>query len=157
MPPKYVNLEKFEATRRDRTIEGEVGIWMKIQCTGVRLLVMAATDANPAYVDLMPKMQAELRRLEGAGAGKDELDAVRARYYTRMFVRDWKDVPAAAGGGEAKFSVEACTEYLAYSHDSLAELAETVFEPKRFRMALANDTVEELKNLSDGTAPGEST
>ena len=156
MPPKYVNTAKFEATRRDRHIEGEVGIWMKVQCTGVRLLVLAATDANPAFVDLFPKMQAELRRLEGVGADKDEIDTVRARYYTRMFVRDWGDVEAA-DGGPARFSVDACTEYLAYSHDSATELAETVFETRRFRMALAQQTVEDLKAFSDGTAPGEST
>ncbi len=142
---KFIDTAKFAETRRDRHIEGTDGIWMKVQCTGVRLLVLAATDANPAFVDLFPKMNAELRRLEGAGAEKEELDVCRARYYARMFVRDWKDVPAA-DGGDAKFSVDACTEYLAFSHDSMTELAETVFETRRFRMALAQDTVEDLKN-----------
>jgi hypothetical protein len=145
MDSKLIDTTKFAALRRDRTIEGETGLWMKITDSEARLLVLAATDANPAYVELFPKMQAELRRLEGVGAEKEELAAVRARYYARMFVRDWKNVPAPDGSA-APFSQEAAAQFLAFADDAIQDLAVTCFEHRNFRMARAKETVEDVKN-----------
>ncbi len=144
MESKLIDTSGLEGLKRDRKIEGETGIWMKVPDTEMRLLTLAATDANPAFVDLWPKMQAELRRLEGVGADKEEIARVRARYYARMFLRDWKGV-LAAGGGEAAFSTEAATELLVLD-DVITSLAETVFETRHFRMARAKEITEDLKN-----------
>lgn len=150
METKHIDSTALAGLRRDRTIEGETGIWMKVSGTKIHLLTLAATDANPAFVDLFPKMQAELRRLDGVGAEKAEIEAVRARYYVRMFLRDWKGVPAARvdgrPAGQAPWGQEAAAEFLVYCDDAMNELAETVFEPRRFRLALAKEITEDLKN-----------
>lgn len=144
MESKHIDLSGMAGLKRDRTIEGETGIWMKVPDTDMRLLTLAGTDANPAFVDLWPKMQSELRRLDGAGADKDEIAKVRARYYARMFLRGWKGVPGA-NGGEAVFSTDAAAELLAVD-DVLQALAECVFETRNFRMARAKEITEDLKN-----------
>ena len=144
METKHIDSVALASLYRDRTTEGETGIWGKVPDTAMRLLVLAATDANPAFVDLWPKMQAELRRLEGVDTPKEDIAAIRARYYARMFVRDFKGVPAA-GGGLVAFSQAAAAELLG-ADDVIQWLAETVFETRRFRMALAQETTEDIKN-----------
>lgn len=139
-----IDTTKLATLKRDRHIEGDAGIWMKVPETEIRLLTLAATDANPAFVDLWPKMQAELRRLEGVGATKSEIAVVRAGYYARMFLRGFKNVPAV-DGGEVPFSQPAAVELLLVD-DILQVLAETVFETRNFRMARARETTEDLKN-----------
>jgi hypothetical protein len=145
METKYVDAAALAPLKRDREIEGTTGIWLKVTDSEQRLLVLAGTDANPAFVDLWPKMQAELRRLEGVGTDKEEIRRVRCRYYARMFMRDWKNVPAP-GGGDAAFSIDAAAEYLFHADDALDDIANNVFETRKFRLARAKETTEDIKN-----------
>ena len=144
--PKLIDITSLDRLRRDRHVEGTQGIWIRVPNSEIRLHVVAATDANPAFVEFWDKMQAELRRLDGVGATKEELQAVRARYYARMFVRGFRNVPGT-DGKDAEFSQEAATEMLTYIDDALIELAEKVFEHRNFRFANAERTIADLKDL----------
>ena len=137
---------------RDRKIEGEVGINLKIK-EGIILLVRAASDANPLWKAKAPKALREIARLRNNGATDAVLNGKIAELYADTLVFGWhggqqEDGTLLPGGpimnGQiVPFSRDACVGFLTIADDAIDALWSYCRDTQNFREARNTAVVDE--------------
>jgi hypothetical protein len=134
--------DNIDALQRKRDIEAE---GTELGLPGdIKLIVRAATDANPSWRAASAGIMNELRRLRNARADNDRVRAYLAPLYARHLVKDWSGVKS--DGVEVPFSVEACTAFLLAADDAYAAIDELVYDTKNFRSAKITALIDDLGN-----------
>ena len=140
--------------KRDRDIEGRIGIDIKIDST-IFLTVRAASDANAAWKDKAPKVLKEIKRLDNAGAPDDVIKRKFAELYADTLIMGWHGGqdedgrpkpggPCDENGDPVPFSRDACVDFLLFADDAVRKLEEYVYETGNFRAARAEGLVDTL-------------
>lgn len=140
--------------KRDLKIEGETGTELGLE-GGVTLIVLAATDANPAWKAKRGPAGAELNRLRNAHADQKALRARTIALYVDAIVIGWYYVDAAekrhAGpldreGNAIPFTKEACRAFLETFDDAFAAVEAVIYDTQKFRGARVEAVVESSGN-----------
>lgn len=129
--------------KRDRKLEGVTGVDIKID-EQTFLSVLAATDANAKWRDKAPKVVREIKRLENAGASREDLHARMCALYAETLVTGWRGV-VDEHGKPVTFTVENCTAYLAEADDAFSAIERECYDTQNFRTARAEAIVDEVK------------
>lgn len=147
----------IDSLKRDRRIEGETGIDVKLTAD-IFLVCLAASDANPRWNTKAEKAFAEIKRLRNAGYPDTDINARFAKLFADTIVIGWhggydEDGNRKPGGpkdeaGEiVPFSVEACAAFLAEADDAQETILGIVRDTKNYRLALAKETVDAVGNV----------
>lgn len=127
---KEYRFDNIGAMQRNREIEGEKGTELGLP-GGIKLFVLAATDANPKWRSRSEEITNELRRLNNAKATSDRVRTYLSRIYAETLVLGWDGVKTE--GVAVPFSVEACTAFLRQADDAYAAIDNVVYDTKNFR------------------------
>jgi hypothetical protein len=141
---------RIDALKRDRSIEGEIGVDLKID-ENIFLTVLAATDANTRWREGAPKVLRELRRLENAGAAREDVRARMARLYAETLVIGWRGV-VDDKGNPVLFNTANCTDFLIEADDAYTAIERDCYDTQNFRQARADAIIANAKKESSGTA-----
>ena len=147
--------------KRDRRLEGEVGVDLKID-ESIFFTVRAASDANAAWKERAPKVLREINRLTNAGAPTEVIRQKFATLYAEALVMGWhggqdedgKNKPGGPldeNGDPVPFSVTACTDFLMQADDAVTAIDEYCFKTQNFRQAKKVEIVEKVGESSPGT------
>jgi len=141
------NFGGIDALRRNRKIEGEEGIDLRIPNSEVVLHVLAATDSNPKWRALKDKTMKEAARQEKAGASAEELQNIWAKLFAAALVIGWKNV-VDAEGHPVDFSIENCTKFLSAGEadDAYDAVRLECANTQNFRIARKEAIVDNAKN-----------
>ena len=161
MKPTAPDFDVIDDLVRERDIEGEIGVWLKVT-DSVYLNVLAQTDANPRYRQVGPKRYRELKRQANAKATPEELDAGWAAYWTDCHIIGWEGVITKAerdneskiisGGEPVPFTRTNCIAWL-LKHTRLFRVLDRYTEDEtNFRRAAHQEVVDEAKKSSSGIA-----
>lgn len=85
------DFEDVDVLKRERDIEGEIGIWMRVTDT-IFLHVLCQSDANPRFRTHGMRMIREIQRQANAGATPAQLDRAWAQFHAECVVIGWRGV-----------------------------------------------------------------
>ena len=137
----FGNIDKL---KRDRAVEGGEGTEIGFE-GGITLVVLCASDANPAWKRYGDDFLAELRRLNRAHASEERVRRFLAEQYARLLVKDWRGV-VDPQGHDLPFSRDLCVELLYETDDILPALQALVHDSKNFRGQRIEAVIEAAKN-----------
>ncbi len=148
------NFANIDHLKRNLTIEGESGAELGLE-GGITLIVLAATDANPAWKARSGQIRAELNRLSNARADAKRTRDYLAGVFSEIIVKDWfftdgdgkrHDGPLDASGNTIPFTREACKAFLLQADDAFEAVNAIIYDTKNFRGQRIEAVVENVKN-----------
>lgn len=125
---KFGNIDDL---KRNRDIEGETGTEVALR-GGIKLRLLCATDANPAWKQHGEAFRNELRRLARAGASDERVKKYLAHELTRLFVKGWEGVMDTEGNA-IPWTKEACEAFLVEADDAIPAIQDIVYDTQNFR------------------------
>ena len=142
---RFKNIKK---SQRNREIEGVIGAPLGLP-DGVKLQVLAMSDANPRWVQHGDEYSAGLNELTLAGASPKQMKAFFDEWHPRLFVIGWSNNPGP-DDKDVPFSLAACQSYFRQSDDAYLAIIGMVRETKNFRGARVEAVRRSVGNGSDG-------
>lgn len=143
MSKKSIKFDEIDELKRERDIEGDIGVYLRITDT-VFLRVLCQSDANPRYRELGPKRFKELRRQANMKATPEQLTEKWAELFTDCLIIGWEGV--TAGGKEVPFDRAACIAWI-LEHPRVIKVIDKFTEDETmFRRQKTEEIVEGVKN-----------
>jgi len=141
--PAY-DFEDVDVLKRERDIEGEIGIWMRVTDT-IFLHVLCQSDANPRFRTHGMRMIREINRQANAGATPEQLDRAWGQFHAECVVIGWKGVNTRAGAA-VPFSKPAYVEWAARQQRIRFIVEEWSKEDQNFRRSQVDAMAGQLGN-----------
>lgn len=141
--PAY-DFEDVDVLKRERDIEGEIGIWMRVTDT-IFLHVLCQSDANPRFRTHGMRMVREIQRQANAGASPEQLDRAWAQFHAECVVIGWKGVNTR-GGSPVPFSKSAYVEWAVRQQRIRFVVEEWSKEDQNFRRSQVDAMAGQLGN-----------
>jgi hypothetical protein len=148
--------DDIDRLKRDRKIEGEIGLDLKID-DGIFVTVLAASDANPRWKANAQRLFAEIDRLRNAGAAESTITRKVAEAYADMLVINWhggqdeqgNQVPGGPreNGVALPFNRTNCVDWLCEADDALSAIAENCINLKKFRALQAKRVIDQVQSF----------
>ena len=145
---KFDNIEDL---KRDRGLEGETGISIRIK-DGLFIMVRAASDANTAWKEKAPKVLKEIRRLGNLGEPEENIRALYAGLYADALLFGWhggknddgtpKPGGPTIGGSPIAYTPAAGKAFLLQADDATKAIEDYCYDTKNFRAARADAIIE---------------
>lgn len=143
MAKNSIKFDSIDDLKRERDIEGEVGVFLRITDT-VFLRVLCQSDANPRYRELGPKRFKELRRQANMKATPEQLTERWAELFTDCLIIGWEGVTAA--GKEVPFTRANCIAWI-LEHPRVIKVIDKFTEDETmFRRQQVEEVVDAVKN-----------
>ena len=141
--PAY-DFEDVDVLKRERDIEGEIGIWMRVTDT-IFLHILCQSDANPRFRTHGMRMVREINRQANAGATPEQLDRVWAKFHAECVVIGWRGVNTK-NGGPVEFSKAAYVEWAVRQQRIRFIVEEWSKEDQNFRRSQVDAMAGQLGN-----------
>ncbi|KAF0097816.1 MAG: hypothetical protein FD144_4765 [Rhodospirillaceae bacterium] len=138
------DFEDVDVLKRERDVEGELGIWMRVTDT-IFLHVLCQSDANPRFRTHGMRMIREIQRQANAGATPAQLDRAWAHFHAECVVLGWRGVNTK-DGTPVPFSKAAYVEWAARQQRIRFIVEEWSKEDQNFRRSMADSIAGQLGN-----------
>lgn len=138
------DFEEVDVLKRERDIEGEIGIWMRVTDT-IFLHVLCQSDANPRFRTHGMRMIREIQRQANAGATPAQLDRAWAHFHAECVVLGWRGVNTK-DAAPVPFSKPAYVEWAARQQRIRFIVEEWSKEDQNFRRSMADAIAGQVGN-----------